>query len=162
MPVPNSIAALRPRMTEWRWHLHRRPKLGFDLPETAAFVAARLGQAGVDELPEGSASSGLAAVIGGRALGPTIGLRADMDALPIKETSGMDHASEAPGVMHACGHDGHTAMLLGAAHYLAETRDFAGRAALIFEPAEEAGPPSPRAWRRRSSGRARSRRRRAA
>jgi hippurate hydrolase len=139
MPVLNSIAALEPLMTAWRRDLHRRPELGFDLPETAAFVAARLREFGVDEIHEGIASSGLVAVIGGRAQGPTIGLRADMDALPIEEASGAPHTSEVPGVMHACGHDGHTAMLLGAAKYLAETRNFAGRVALIFQPAEEGG-----------------------
>ncbi|MEM8850364.1 MAG: M20 aminoacylase family protein [Pseudomonadota bacterium] len=139
MPVLNSIAALAPQMTEWRRWLHRHPELQFDLPETSAFVAARLREFGVDEIHEGIATSGIVAIIEGRAPGPTIGLRADMDALPIEEASGVDHASETSGKMHACGHDGHTTMLLGAAKYLTETRNFAGRVALIFQPAEEGG-----------------------
>ncbi|MEM8824345.1 MAG: amidohydrolase, partial [Pseudomonadota bacterium] len=139
MPVLNSIAALEPQMTEWRRWLHRHPELAFDLPETAAFVAARLKEFAVDEIHEGIATSGIVAIIEGRAPGPTIGLRADMDALPIEEASGVAHASETSGKMHACGHDGHTTMLLGAAKYLAETRNFAGRVALIFQPAEEGG-----------------------
>jgi hippurate hydrolase len=139
MPVPNSIAALEPRMTEWRRHLHRRPELGFDLPETAAFVAERLRAFGVDALHEGIARTGIVAIVEGRGDGPTIGLRADMDALPIGEATGAAHASEVPGRMHACGHDGHTAMLLGAAKYLCDTRRFRGRVALLFQPAEEDG-----------------------
>ncbi|MCC6305161.1 MAG: amidohydrolase [Rhodobacteraceae bacterium] len=139
MPVINRIAALAPEMTGWRRDLHRRPELGFDCHETATYVAARLRAMGVDELHEGIATSGLVAVIAGRGEGPTVGLRADMDALPIAEATGLAHASEVAGVMHACGHDGHTAMLLGAAAYLAETRAFRGRVALIFQPAEEAG-----------------------
>ncbi|MEM7643291.1 MAG: M20 aminoacylase family protein [Pseudomonadota bacterium] len=139
MPVLNSIAALEPQMIEWRRWLHRHPELQFDLPQTSAFVAARLREFGVDEIHEGIATSGIVAIIAGRAPGPTIGLRADMDALPIEEMSGVDHASGTPGKMHACGHDGHTTMLLGAAKYLAETRNFAGRVALIFQPAEEGG-----------------------
>ena len=139
MPVINSIAAMAPEMREWRHWLHRNPELGFELPRTAAYVAERLRAFGVDEVHEGIATSGIVAVIEGRAPGPTIGLRADMDALPIQEATGVAHASEVPGRMHACGHDGHTAMLLGAARYLAETRNFAGRVALIFQPAEEGG-----------------------
>ncbi|MBK5945685.1 amidohydrolase [Rhodobacter veldkampii DSM 11550] len=139
MPVLNRIAALAPEMTEWRRALHRRPELGFACHETAAFVAARLREFGVDELHEGIAQTGIVAIIKGQGAGPTIGLRADMDALPITEITGAPHASEVPGRMHACGHDGHTTMLLGAAKYLCETRNFAGRVALIFQPAEEAG-----------------------
>jgi hippurate hydrolase len=139
MPVNNRIAALAPEMSDWRRWLHRHPELEFDLPQTAAFVAERLREIGVDALHEGIATSGLVALIDGRAPGPTIALRADMDALPITEATGAGHASETPGKMHACGHDGHTAMLLGAAKYLAETRNFAGRVALIFQPAEEEG-----------------------
>ena len=139
MPVINSIAALGDDMTEWRRTLHRMPELGFDLPRTAAFVADKLRAFGIDQIYEGIAETGLVAVVEGRGSGPTIGLRADMDALPIHEASGVDHASETDGNMHACGHDGHTAMLLGAAKYLAETRNFAGRVALIFQPAEEGG-----------------------
>ncbi|MCK0166430.1 M20 family metallopeptidase [Jannaschia sp. S6380] len=139
MPVINSIAALQPEMQEWRRWLHRNPELQFDLPKTAGFVADKLRAFGVDEIHEGIATSGIVALIEGRGKGPTIGLRADMDALPIPEATGADHASETPGMMHACGHDGHTTMLLGAAKYLAETRNFAGRVALIFQPAEEGG-----------------------
>ncbi|MGB3408634.1 MAG: M20 aminoacylase family protein [Jannaschia sp.] len=139
MPVINSIAALEPEMREWRRWLHRNPELQFDLPKTAAFVAGKLRDFGVDEIHEGIAKTGLVAIIEGRGEGPTIGLRADMDALPIHEASGVDHASQTDGKMHACGHDGHTTMLLGAAKYLAETRNFAGRVALIFQPAEEGG-----------------------
>ena len=139
MPVVNRIAALAGEMKDWRHWLHRHPELSFELPETSAFVAARLREFGVDEIHEGIAETGIVALIEGRGPGPTIGLRADMDALPIAEATGLGHASEAPGRMHACGHDGHTAMLLGAAKYLAETRNFSGRVALIFQPAEEHG-----------------------
>ena len=137
MPPVNRIAALEPEMTEWRRALHRRPELVFELPETAAFVAARLREFGVDEVHEGIARTGVVAVVKGARPGPVTGLRADMDALPIAEETGAAYASEVPGRMHACGHDGHTAMLLGAAKYLAETRGFAGTAVLIFQPAEE-------------------------
>ncbi len=139
MPVLNRIAALAPEMTAWRRHLHTHPELSFDCFETAAFVAARLREFGVDELHEGIAKTGIVAIIKGRAEGPTIGLRADMDALPIEEITGADYASQNPGKMHACGHDGHTTMLLGAAKYLCETRNFAGSVALLFQPAEEDG-----------------------
>ena len=139
MPVLNRIASYAEDMTAWRRHLHQNPELGFDCHDTAAFVAARLREFGIDEIHEGIATSGLVALIEGRGAGPTIGLRADMDALPMTETTGLPHASTRPGAMHACGHDGHTAMLLGAARYLAETRNFKGRVALIFQPAEEGG-----------------------
>ncbi len=139
MPVLNRIAALAPEAREWRQHLHRHPELEYDLPVTAAYVASRLREFGVDELHEGIAQSGIVAIIKGQAPGPTIALRADMDALPVTELTGAAHASGTPGRMHACGHDGHTAMLLTAAKYLAETRRFAGRVALIFQPAEEEG-----------------------
>ena len=139
MPVVNRIAALGEEMTEWRQHLHRIPELGFDCPQTAAFIKARLKDFGVDEIHEGIAQTGIVAIIEGKGQGGTIGLRADFDALPITEETGVVHASTHPGKMHACGHDGHTTMLLGAAKYLAETRNFAGRVALIFQPAEEDG-----------------------
>ena len=139
MPVVNRIADYSADMRAWRRHLHGIPELGLDCPQTAAFVADRLREFGVDELHEGIARTGLVAIINGQGDGPTIGLRADMDALPITETTGLDYASGNPGKMHACGHDGHTTMLLGAARYLAETRNFSGRVALIFQPAEEAG-----------------------
>ena len=139
MPVLNRIADFAPEMTEWRRHLHQHPELSFACHKTAAFVAGKLREFGVDEIHEGIAETGIVAIIEGQGEGPTIGLRADMDALPIAEETGADHASTVPGVMHACGHDGHTTMLLGAAKYLAETRNFSGRVALIFQPAEENG-----------------------
>ncbi|MEM1431434.1 MAG: M20 aminoacylase family protein [Pseudomonadota bacterium] len=139
MPAVNRIAAFSDEMTAWRRHLHAHPELGFACHDTAAFVADKLRAFGVDAVHEGLATSGVVAIIEGGRPGPTIGLRADMDALPIDETTGLNHASTTPGRMHACGHDGHTTMLLGAARYLAETRAFAGRVALIFQPAEEDG-----------------------
>ncbi len=137
MPVINRIAGLADEMTGWRQHLHAHPELDFECHATAAFVAARLREFGITQIEQGIAQSGIVAVIEGQGPGPTIGLRADMDALPITEATGLPYASKNPGVMHACGHDGHTTMLLGAAKYLAETRNFAGRVALIFQPAEE-------------------------
>ncbi len=137
MAALNHIAAFAEDLTAWRRHLHAHPELGFDCHETAAFVAARLREFGIDQVETGIATSGIVAVIEGRGKGPTIGLRADMDALPMAETTGLDWASKTSGAMHACGHDGHTTMLLGAARYLAETRHFSGRVALIFQPAEE-------------------------
>lgn len=139
MPVINRIADFAEDMTAWRRHLHQYPELGFECHETAAFVVEKLRAFGVDEIHEGIATSGVVAIINGKAAGPTIGLRADMDALPMQEETGLDYASKVAGRMHACGHDGHTTMLLGAARYLAETRNFAGRVALIFQPAEENG-----------------------
>ena len=139
MPVINRIAAYGDDMTNWRKHLHAHPELGFDCFETARFVVDRLHEFGITEVHEGIATTGLVAIIEGQGAGPTIGLRADMDALPIQEATGLPHASIHPGKMHACGHDGHTTMLLGAAKYLAETRNFKGRVALIFQPAEEQG-----------------------
>lgn len=139
MPVINSIAAMAPEMKAWRRHLHAHPELNFDCHQTAAFVMERLRSFGITDIHEGIATSGLVAIIDSGRPGPTIGLRADMDALPILEETGAEHASTEPGKMHACGHDGHTTMLLGAAKYLAETRNFTGRVALIFQPAEEDG-----------------------
>ncbi|WP_170599593.1 M20 aminoacylase family protein [Ruegeria arenilitoris] len=139
MPVVNRIADYAADMAEWRQHLHTIPELEFDCHQTAAFVAERLREFGVDELHEGIAQTGIVAIINGQGDGPTIGLRADMDALPIAEETGVEYASKNPGKMHACGHDGHTTMLLGAARYLAETRNFRGRVALLFQPAEEEG-----------------------
>ncbi|MCY6381977.1 M20 aminoacylase family protein [Hoeflea prorocentri] len=138
-PTNNRIADIVPEVKEWRRWLHRNPELLFDLPKTSAYIAERLREIGVDEIHENVAESGIVAVINGNADGPVIGLRADMDALPMDEISDIEHASETPGKMHACGHDGHSAMLLGAAKYLAETRNFAGKAVLIFQPAEEGG-----------------------
>jgi hippurate hydrolase len=139
MPVINRIADFAQDMTGWRRHLHANPELQFDCHQTAAFVVARLREFGVDEIHKGIATSGVVAILNGKAAGPTVGLRADMDALPMDEETGLDYASTNPGKMHACGHDGHTTMLLGAARYLAETRNFAGRVAFIFQPAEEGG-----------------------
>ena len=137
MAVINRIAGFDEEMTAWRRHLHANPEIGFDCHATAAFVVARLRDFGITEIETGIATSGVVAVIEGQGAGPCIGLRADMDALPMTETTGLDYASTVPGRMHACGHDGHTTMLLGAAKYLAETRNFRGRVALIFQPAEE-------------------------
>jgi len=135
MPVINRIAEFATDMKTWRRHLHTMPELEFDCHKTAAFVAEQLRGFGVDEIHEGIATSGLVAIINGQGDGPT----ADMDALTMTEITGLDYASKVDGAMHACGHDGHTTMLLGAARYLAETRNFAGRVALIFQPAEEEG-----------------------
>lgn len=139
MAVVNRIAEYGPDMTAWRQALHRAPELGFECHQTARFLIARLRSFGVDELHDQIATSGVVALIHGQSPGPVIGLRADMDGLPIHEESGVAHASEEDGVMHACGHDGHMAMLLGAARYLAETRKFSGTVAIIFQPAEEHG-----------------------
>ena len=139
MAIINRIGDLGPQMAEWRQHLHTIPELSFDCPKTSAFIRERLEEIGVDAIHDGIAQTGIVAIIEGQGDGPTIGLRADFDALPITEQTGVEYASTHPGKMHACGHDGHTAMLLGAAQYLAETRNFAGRVALIFQPAEEDG-----------------------
>ncbi|MTJ04148.1 MAG: amidohydrolase [Sediminimonas qiaohouensis] len=139
MAVINRIAGFADDMTAWRRHLHQNPELAFDLFDTAQFVADRLREFGVDEIHEGIAKTGIVAVIEGKGEGPVTALRADMDALPINEATGAEWASRRAGAMHACGHDGHTTMLLGAARYLAETRNFAGRAVLVFQPAEENG-----------------------
>ncbi|MEM6480631.1 MAG: M20 aminoacylase family protein [Pseudomonadota bacterium] len=137
MAVLNRIAGFADEMAAWRRHLHAHPELGLECHETARFVEGKLREFGVEQIEVGLAETGLVALIEGRGAGPTIGLRADMDALPISETTGAPHASTVSGVMHACGHDGHTTMLLGAARYLSETRNFSGRVALIFQPAEE-------------------------
>jgi hippurate hydrolase len=138
MPVLNRIAEFQPEMTAWRRDLHQHPEIGMEEHRTAAFVAERLRAFGVDEVVRGIAGTGVVGVIRGRLdSGHAIGLRADMDALPIAEQTGHPWASVNPGKMHACGHDGHTTMLLGAARYLAETRNFDGTAYVIFQPAEE-------------------------
>jgi hippurate hydrolase len=139
MPVINRIAAYEDDMKTWRQWMHRNPELQFDCHNTAAFVVERLKEFGITDIHEGIAESGVVAIIEGTGEGPTIGLRADMDALPILEATGAEHKSLVDGKMHACGHDGHTTMLLGAAKYLAETKNFSGRVALIFQPAEEGG-----------------------
>ena len=141
MPIKNRFAETHAEITAWRRHLHTIPELLFDLPQTAAFVEEKLRSFGITDITTGVAQTGIVAVIEGKTntSGRSIGLRADMDALPITEATGLEYASKTPGKMHACGHDGHTAMLLGAAQYLAETRNFDGRAVLIFQPAEEGG-----------------------
>jgi hippurate hydrolase len=124
----------------WRRHLHSTPELNFDTYKTSDFVTAKLKEFGCDEVVTGLGRTGVVGLIRGRhGEGRTVGLRADMDALPISERTGKPYASTVTGVMHACGHDGHTAMLLGAAKYLAETRNFGGAVAVIFQPAEEGG-----------------------
>ena len=141
MPVINRVADLAAEIAEWRQDFHRHPELQYDVQRTAGRVAELLRSFGVDEVVTGIGRTGVVAVINGRdgGAGRAIGLRADMDALPVRETTGKPWASTVPGKMHACGHDGHTAMLLGAARYLAETRNFDGKAVLIFQPAEEGG-----------------------
>lgn len=134
---------LQGEVAEWRRYLHENPELDFRLENTAKFVAEKLTSFGINHIETGIAETGIVALIQGEGgEGPTIGLRADMDALPIVEASNKPWSSKVPGVMHACGHDGHTAMLLGAAKYLAPTRNFKGTVALIFQPAEEVELPS--------------------
>lgn len=140
MALNPGVTALHPEMTAWRHDFHQHPELQFDLPRTSGKVAELLRAFGCDEVVTGIGRSGVVGVIRGNKQGArVVGLRADMDALPIQETTGLSYASVHTGKMHACGHDGHTAMLLGAAKYLAQTRDFAGKVVLIFQPAEEAG-----------------------
>jgi len=144
MPILNRAAELHDEVTGWRRHLHAMPEILYDVHRTAGFVADKLKEFGCDEVVAGIGRTGVVGIIRGNlgadpGSGPTIGLRADMDALPLTEITGKPWASQTPGRMHACGHDGHTAMLLGAAKYLAETRAFAGAVAVIFQPAEEGG-----------------------
>ena len=141
MPVKNRFAELLPEITEWRRDIHENPEILFDTHRTSALVAEKLKAFGCDEIVTGLGRTGIVGLIKGKtdSSGKVIGLRADMDALPIHEATGLDYASKTPGAMHACGHDGHTAMLLGAAKYLAETRNFDGTVAVIFQPAEEGG-----------------------
>jgi hippurate hydrolase len=138
MPVVNRIAEFHPEMTAWRRDFHEHPELGFEEIRTSGIVAQKLRDFGVDEVHTGIAKTGVVGVIRGNGNSTrAIGFRADMDALPIKEQTGKPYASKTPGKMHACGHDGHTTMLLGAAKYLAETRNFDGTVYLVFQPAEE-------------------------
>ncbi|MBN8940389.1 MAG: amidohydrolase [Rhizobiales bacterium] len=145
MPIVNRISALHDEVTAWRRDIHEHPELQFDVHRTAGIVAEKLKEFGCDEVVTGIGRTGVVGLIKGQdrrsAQGSDriIGLRADMDALPLTEITGKAYASRTPGKMHACGHDGHTAMLLGAAKYLAETRNFAGTVAVIFQPAEEGG-----------------------
>ena len=140
MPIVNRIADLYNEIKEWRREFHAHPELRFDVHRTAGSVAEKLKSFGCDEVVPGIGRTGVVGVIRGRKAGNrVIGLRADMDALPLEEETGLPYKSTVPGKMHACGHDGHTSMLLGAAKYLAETRNFAGTAVVIFQPAEEGG-----------------------
>ena len=141
MPVPAPIQALSGTMASWRHTLHAHPELLYDVERTAGFVAERLREFGCDEVATGIGRTGVVGVVRGkgRSSNRAIGLRADMDALPIQEVRDLPYRSTVPGKMHACGHDGHMTMLLGAAKYLADTRDFDGSAVLIFQPAEEGG-----------------------
>jgi amidohydrolase len=141
MPIKNRIADMQPEIAEWRRDLHENPELMYDTHRTAGIVADKLRAFGCDEVVEGVGRTGVVGIIKGRqdTRGHVVGLRADMDALPILEATGLPYASKTPGKMHACGHDGHTAMLLGAAKYLAETRNFDGAVAVVFQPAEEGG-----------------------
>jgi amidohydrolase len=141
MPIRNRFAEMLPEITAWRRDFHANPELLFDCHRTAGIVAQKLRDFGCDEVVTGIGRTGVVGVIRGKstASGRVVGLRADMDALPIHEATGAAHASTIPGKMHACGHDGHTAMLLGAARYLAETRNFDGTVIVIFQPAEEGG-----------------------
>jgi amidohydrolase len=141
MPIINRVAEYADEVAAWRQHIHENPELGYEEHKTAAFVAEKLKSFGVDEIVTGMGKTGVVGVIHGRRgkSERVIGLRADMDALPIEEATGLPYASKTPGKMHACGHDGHTAILLGTAKYLAETRNFSGTAVVIFQPAEEGG-----------------------
>jgi len=141
MPIVNRIADFHEDVTAWRRDIHSHPEILYEVHRTAATVADKLRSFGLDEVATGIGRTGVVGVIRGRETGSgrVIGLRADMDALPLTESTGKPYASTIPGKMHACGHDGHTAMLLGAARYLAETRNFDGTAIVIFQPAEEGG-----------------------
>jgi amidohydrolase len=140
MPVLNRIADQAGEVAEWRRYLHERPELLYEVHETAKTVTEKLKSFGCDEVVPGIGRTGVVGVIKGNKSGTkVIGMRADMDALPLDEITGKPYASKIPGKMHACGHDGHTAMLLGAARHLCETRNFAGTAIVIFQPAEEGG-----------------------
>ena len=137
MPVLNRIADQLPEMAGWRHEIHRNPGLCYEEFHTSELVAGKLAEWGI-EVHRGIAGTGVVGVLR-NGEGPRIGLRADMDALPMPEETGLDYASTVPGKMHACGHDGHTTMLLGAAKYLAETRNFSGTVHFLFQPAEEGG-----------------------
>ncbi|THH38946.1 amidohydrolase [Aliishimia ponticola] len=141
MPIKNRFAEMHEEVTAWRRDIHAHPEILFETHRTAALVAEKLREFGCDEVVEGIGRTGVVGVIRGKSdgSGKVVGLRADMDALPMTEETGLDYASENEGAMHACGHDGHTAMLLGTAKYLSETRNFDGTAVMIFQPAEEGG-----------------------
>ncbi|WP_171096909.1 M20 aminoacylase family protein [Ruegeria sp. HKCCD7255] len=141
MPIRNRLAELHREITDWRRDIHENPEILYETHRTSALVAEKLKAFGCDEVATGIGRTGVVGVIKGKSdtKGRVIGLRADMDALPMQEQTGLDYASKTDGAMHACGHDGHTAMVLGAAKYLTETRNFDGTAVVIFQPAEEGG-----------------------
>ncbi|WP_210092599.1 M20 aminoacylase family protein [Ruegeria sp. HKCCSP346] len=141
MPIKNRLAEMHEEITGWRRDIHQHPEILYDMHRTSALVAEKLKEFGCDEVVTGIGRTGVVGVIRGKSdtQGRVIGLRADMDALPMQEQTGLDYASKTSGAMHACGHDGHTAMVLGAAKYLSETRNFDGTAIVIFQPAEEGG-----------------------
>ena len=139
MPITNRIADFHADLTAWRQDLHAHPELAFEEHRTSDIVAAKLAEWGI-EVHRGLAGTGVVGTLRGNVPGDrVIAIRADMDALPMSEANGFAHASTHPGKMHGCGHDGHTTMLLGAARYLAETRNFAGTVRFVFQPAEEMG-----------------------
>ena len=139
MPVINRVAAMQEEVAAWRQDFHQHPEIGFEVHRTAGIVAEKLHAFGCDEVVPGIGKTGVVGLIKGRrsASGKVVGLRADMDALPIHEATGLAYASQTAGTMHACGHDGHTSMLLGAAKYLCETRNFDGTVCVVFQPNEE-------------------------
>jgi hippurate hydrolase len=141
MPVKNRFAELQKEIAEWRQDIHQYPEILFETQRTSALVKDKLIEFGCNQVIDGIGKTGVVGVINGKInrTGKVIGLRADMDALPINEETGLEYSSKIPGAMHACGHDGHTSMLLGAAKYLCETRNFDGQAVVIFQPAEEGG-----------------------
>ncbi len=141
MPIKNRLAEMHAEITAWRRDIHEHPEILYDTQRTSALVADKLKAFGCDDVVTGIGQTGVVGIIRGKSdtQGRVIGLRGDMDALPMQEQTGLEHASKIPGAMHACGHDGHTAMVLGAAKYLAETRNFDGTAVVIFQPAEEGG-----------------------
>ncbi|WP_299079918.1 M20 aminoacylase family protein [uncultured Ruegeria sp.] len=141
MPIKNRLAEMHEEITGWRRDIHQHPEILYDTHRTSALVAEKLKEFGCDEVVNGIGRTGVVGVIRGKSdtRGRAIGLRADMDALPMQEQTGLEYASQTPNAMHACGHDGHTAMVLGTAKYLAETRNFDGTAVVIFQPAEEGG-----------------------
>jgi hippurate hydrolase len=136
MPIVNRIAAFRDEMTHWRRDIHAHPELGFEETRTSELVAKRLAEFGI-EVHRGIGKTGVVGVLRSGSSKRSVGLRADMDCLPIQEANTFAHRSTSPGKMHACGHDGHTTMLLGAARYLSETKNFDGTVNFIFQPAEE-------------------------
>ncbi len=141
MPIKNRLGEMHEEITGWRRDIHQHPEILYDTHRTSALVAEKLKAFGCDDVVTGIGRTGVVGVIKGKTdtQGRVIGLRADMDALPMQEQTGLDYASDTEGAMHACGHDGHTAMVLGAAKYLSETRNFDGTAIVIFQPAEEGG-----------------------